>query len=129
MALIQWQANAKRHLRQIFDYYKGHASVAVAQSMSIAIIESIDRLESFPTSGIIDYELSTEDITYYYVIAEKGNRTYRVYYIYENDICSILAIWDCSMNPSKRVSRVAPTRRHRKSGKVKKKVKKVRRGK
>ena len=67
MALIQWQTNAKRHLRQIFDYYKEHASVAVAQSMSHAIVESIDRLESFPTSGIIDDELSTEDITYYYV--------------------------------------------------------------
>ena len=118
MALIQWQTNAKRHLRQIFDYYKGHASVAVAQSISHAIVESIDRLESFPTSGVIDYELSTEDITYYYVIAEKENRTYRVYYIYENDICSVLAIWDCSMNPSKRASRVVRTRRHRQGSEV-----------
>ena len=108
MAIIKWQTNAKRHLKSIFDYYRKHASLNVAISMRDAIVGGVDRLETFPASGTQDYELSTDDIIYYYVIVEKGKRTYRVYYIYENDICHIQAIWDCSMNPSKRQSRVLP---------------------
>ena len=41
----------------------------------------------------------------------KKHGTYRVYYIYENDVCHIQAIWDCSMNPAKRASRILPKRR------------------
>ena len=111
MALIKWQTNAKRHLKSIFDYYKKHASLIVAISMRDTIISSVDRLETFPTSGVRDYDLSTEDTLYYYVVAQKGKRTYRVYYIYENDICHIQAIWDCSMNPSMRAPRVVHSRK------------------
>ena len=113
MALIKWQTNAKRHLNLIFDYYKKHASLNVAISMRDAIVSGVDRLETFPTSGVRDYELSTDDTIYYYVIVEKGKRTYRVYYIFENDVCHIQAVWDCSMNPKKRLSKISPLSRKR----------------
>jgi plasmid stabilization system protein ParE len=111
MALIVWQTKAKRHLRQIFDYYRDNASLTVAVSMRDTIIDSLDCLEQFPTIGLRDDELSTPDTQYFYIIAKKNKRTYRVYYIYENGVCFILAIWDCSMNPAKRKSRVVQRRR------------------
>ena len=113
MALIKWQTNAKRHLRSIFDYYKKHASLNVAISMRDTIVSGVDRLETFPQSGTKDYELSTEETTYFYIIVEKGKRVYRVYYIYENDVCHIQAIWDSSMNPAKRQTKVISIRRRK----------------
>ena len=113
MALIEWQTSAKRHLRQIFDYYKEQASLTAACTMRDTIVSSVDRLEDFPTSGVRDHVLSTEETTYYYVLAKRGKKTYRVYYIYEKDVCYIQAIWDCSMNPTKRRARVIPFRRRK----------------
>lgn len=36
MALIRWQKTAKTHVRQIFDYYKEHASLPVADGFGMA---------------------------------------------------------------------------------------------
>ena len=47
MALIQWQTNAKRHLKSIFDYYRKNASLEVAFAMRDAIVNPVDRLEEF----------------------------------------------------------------------------------
>jgi len=104
MALIRWQKTAKTHVRQIFDYYKEHASLPVATALSGLIVRSVDVLEDFPTAGVIDTDLSTKGAIYRYVVVRYSRRTYRVYYLYENDICAILAIWDCSMQPIKRKS-------------------------
>ncbi len=106
MALIQWQTNAKRHLKSIFDYYRKNASLEVAFAMRDAIVNPVDRLEEFPLSGVVDHELSNKNHIYYYLIAKRGKRIYRIYYLYENETCYILAIWDCSMNPSRRKTRV-----------------------
>ena len=115
MALIVWQTNAKRHLKQLFDYYRDHASEKVALGLRDTIVGDVERLGDFPTMGIRDDEFSTPDTQYYYLIIKWGKRTYRVYYLFENEICSIQAIWDCSMNPIKRKSVVKPLRRKKKS--------------
>ena len=111
MALIKWQTNAKRHLKKLFDYYLDHASEIVALDLRDTIIGDVEKLEEFPTMGIRDDEFSTPDTQYYYLIIKWSKRTYRVYYLYEDDICSMQAIWDCSMNPRKRRSVVKPLRR------------------
>jgi plasmid stabilization system protein ParE len=111
MALIQWQTNSKRHLKSLFDYYRDHASEKVALGLRDAIMGDVERLADFPTMGIRDDEFSTPDTQYYYLIIKWSKRTYRIYYLYENDICSIQAIWDCSMNPVKRGGVVRPLRR------------------
>ena len=108
MALIKWQTNARTHLRSIYNYYKKNVSLKVASAIRDTIVTSVDILENFPASGTVDFELSTQDTTYFFSVAKKGKRTYRVYYIYENDTCYILAIWDNSMNPSRRKRRVVP---------------------
>ena len=111
MALIKWQTNAKRHLKKLFDYYREHASETVAVGLVKTIMGDVERLENFPTMGIRDDEFSTTNTQYYYLIIKWSKRTYRAYYLYENDICSIQAIWDCSMNPRKRRSVVRPLRK------------------
>lgn len=108
MALIKWQANAKRHLRSLYDYYRENASEKVALGLRDTIMGDVERLEDFPTMGIKDDEFSTADTQYYFLIIKWSKRTYRVYYLYENDICSIQAIWDCSMNPTRRERVVRP---------------------
>lgn len=117
MALIKWQTNAKRHLKSLFDYYRDHASEKVAIGLLAAIMGDVERLEEFPTMGIRDDEFSTRDTQYYYLIIKWAKRTYRVYYLYENNICSMQAIWDCSMNPRKRKSVVRPLVRRNKTNK------------
>lgn len=111
MALIQWQTRAKKHVRSVFEYYKKHASPTVAAAISNTIVSSVDILEEFPEIGKKDTKLSNEETTYRYVIAKYSKRTYRVYYLYENDTCSILAVWHCSMNPTKLPLHVIPKRR------------------
>ena len=111
MALIKWQTNAKRHLKSLFDYYRDHASETVALGLRETVIGYVERLEDFPTIGRKDDEFSTPDTQYYFLIVKWSKRTYRVYYLYENDICSIMAIWDCSMNPRKRKRVVRPLRK------------------
>ena len=113
MALITWQTNAKRHFKNLFDYYRVHASETVAFGLQNTIMGDVERLENFPTMGIRDDEFSTPDTQYYYLIVKWGKRTYRVYYLYENDICSIQAIWDCSMSPAKRRGMVRPLRKRK----------------
>lgn len=111
MALIRWQTNAKRHFKSLFDYYREHASEIVALGLRNTITDDVEKLKDFPNMGIKDDEFSSPDTQYYFLIIKWSKRTYRIYYLYENDICSILAIWDCSMNPSKRRSVVRPLRR------------------
>ena len=111
MALIRWQTLAKRHLKSLFDYYRDNASEVVALGLRDLIMDDVERLGNFPKMGIKDNEFSTPDTQYYYLIIRWSKRTYRIYYLYENDICSIQAIWDCSMNPRKRRSIVRPLRR------------------
>ena len=108
MALIKWQTNAKRHLKKLFDYYRDNASEKVAFGLRDTIMSNVERLENFPTMGKRDDEFSTPDTQYYFLIIKWSKRTYRLYYLYENDVCSIQAIWDCSMNPTKRRSVVRP---------------------
>lgn len=111
MALINWQTNAKRHLKSLFDYYRDHASEKVALGLMETIMGDVERLKDFPTMGIRDDEFATPDTQYYYLIVKWSKRTYRIYYLYENDICSMQAIWDCSMNPRKRRRIVRPLRK------------------
>ena len=101
MALIKWHSKAKEHLRLIFDYYYRNASANVALSAAETIMGSVDQLEEFPLLGKKDTLFSTADTQYYFLVVKWRRRTYKIYYLYENDICSILAIWDCSMNPGK----------------------------
>lgn len=117
MALIKWQTNAKRHLKNLFDYYRDHASLAVALSMRDTIMDDVEKLENFPTMGIRDDEFSKPDTQYYYLITKWSKRTYRTYYLFENGICSIQAIWDCSMNPAKRRNAIRSLRKSNKSNK------------
>lgn len=111
MALIVWQTNAKRHLKSLFDYYRNHASEKVALGLRDTIMGDVEQLETFPAIGMKDDEFSTPNTQYHYLIVKWGKRTYRVYYLYENDMCSIQAIWDNSMKPAKRRSVVRPRRR------------------
>lgn len=113
MALIKWQTNAKRHLKKLFDYYRDNASETVAIGLVKTIMGDVERLEDFPTMGIRDDEFSTPDTQYYYLIIKWSKRAYRIYYLYENDICSMQAIWDCSMNPAKRRRVVRPLGRNK----------------
>jgi len=74
MALIKWQTNARTHLRSIYNYYKKNVSLKVASAIRDTIVTSVDILENFPASGTVDYELSTHDTTYFFIVAKKGMR-------------------------------------------------------
>lgn len=108
MALIKWQTNAKKHMRAISNYYLEQAFKKVASDFQKTIFDGVEPLEKFPTMGMKDEELSTPGYELRFLIIKWRKRTYRVYYLYENEICAILAVWDCSMDPEKRMQYVIP---------------------
>ncbi len=108
MALIKWQTNAKKHMRAISNYYSKHASKKVALDFQKTISDGVAPLEKFPTMGKKDEELSRPEYELHFLIIKWGKRKYRVYYLYENETCAILAVWDCSMDSEKREQYVIP---------------------
>ena len=51
-----------------------------------------------PEMGPKEPELEYLKRNYRYVLVL---RTYKLIYLYENDVCSILMVWDCRQNPKR----------------------------
>lgn len=75
--------------------------MTVALSFEATIFEYIERLYDFPLLGKLDTSFSTEETQYYFLVVRWRRRVYKIYYVFEDDVCYIQAIWDCSMNPEK----------------------------
>lgn len=96
MAQVIWQESAIAHLQSIYHYYYEHTSEAVAARILIDLQNAPDVLESFPYSGSEETSFSHLSTTYYYLVVRKR---YKIIYMVEDNICSILAIWDVRKNP------------------------------
>ena len=96
MALIIWQDAAVCHLRAIYDYYRENASAEVAARILLDLQNAPDILASFPEAGSEEKGFSHLSSNLRYLVVRKN---YKIIYLYENNICSILAIWDVRQNP------------------------------
>ena len=68
----------------------------VAQTLRKEIIMAAHRLRFFPEMGPLEPSLEHLERNYRYVLVQ---HRYKLIYLYESEVCSILMIWDCKKNP------------------------------
>ena len=95
MVQVKWADQARHDLEEIFRYYN-----TLAQEVAINYVEELikagDRLEMMPEMGPKEPMLGHLNRNYRYVLVL---HRYKLVYLYENDTCFILMIWDCRRNP------------------------------
>jgi len=90
-------ANAKRRLRQIFNYYCDKDLPAVAFRIKTSIENRILYLEKFPRMGAVEEQLSDLGLGHRYLV--EGN--YKIIYRIEEDKVYITDIFHTRQDPSK----------------------------
>ncbi len=80
----------------IFSYYEACYSHSAANMLLKEFIAFARRLEQMPEMGPKEPVLEHLKKNYRYVVV--WNR-YKLIYLYEQDTCSILMVWDCKRNP------------------------------
>ncbi|MCQ2340086.1 MAG: type II toxin-antitoxin system RelE/ParE family toxin [Paludibacteraceae bacterium] len=96
MAVIIWQDSAVCHLKAIYDYYRENASAEVAARILLDLQNAPDILSLYPEIGSKEESFSELSSNLRYLVVRKH---YKIIYLYENNICSILAIWDVRQDP------------------------------
>ena len=95
MVQLIWTEQAQLDLEEIFRYYDTF-SRKIAISYLEDIIKAGDFLEFFPEMGQKEPVLNHLGRNYRYMLVL---RRYKLIYLFEDNICSILMIWDCKKNP------------------------------
>lgn len=95
MAQIVWTELARSDIESIFHYYETISSL-LAETIVDEIFESVDYLKKMPEIGAKEPLFSDLDRNYRYLVVL---RRYKLIYLYENNICYILMVWDCRNNP------------------------------
>ena len=96
MAQLNWTEPARDDLEEIIRYY-GNFSHKTALYYSEEILNAGDRLMLMPEMGPKEPLLEQYNRNYRYVLVQ---HRYKLIYLYENETCSILMVWDCRQNPS-----------------------------
>lgn len=96
MVQLIWSKEARQDLEEIFRYYST-LSFKVAMSYSEELLKAGERLKQLPEMGPKEPNLEHLNRNYRYVLVV---RTYKLIYLYENNVCSILMVWDCRQNPN-----------------------------
>lgn len=95
MGQIVWTELARSDIESIFHYYETISSL-LAETIVDEIFESVDYLKKMPEIGAKEPLFSDLDRNYRYLVVL---RRYKLIYLYENNICYILMVWDCRNNP------------------------------
>lgn len=107
MVQLNWTAPARQDLQDIFRFYDT-ISHDVATNYAEELIKAVGDLEQMPEMGQREPILAKLKRNYRYLLVL---RRYKLIYLYENNVCSIMMIWDCRNNPKtmrKRISKRQP---------------------
>jgi plasmid stabilization system protein ParE len=94
--VIEWTDKAKRHLKDIFDFYVETAGRKIATEMATDIKVATKPLTKFPQMAAIEPFLSDLPEKFRSLVV-RGH--YKVIYYADSDTVHILAVWDCRQNP------------------------------
>lgn len=85
-------------LQDIDDIFRFNCTLSIKKAIAYSeeFIKAGDRLMLMPEMGPREPLLKQYDRNYRYVIVQ---RRYKLIYLFENQICSILMVWDCRRNP------------------------------
>ena len=100
---IEWSAEARAHLREIFDYYLSAAGIRTADKIMGRIDARIYRiLPHSPRVGQREFLLEDQEVEYRRLV--EGN--YKIIYHIIDDTVRIVDIWDCRREPTTLCERV-----------------------
>ena len=90
-ARIEWSDHAKARLKEIWDYWNDrNGTITFGQKLSKEINSKLLRISAFPEAG-----LPCVDPSIRYVI----ERSYRIYYQFDNGEIQVITIWDMRRDP------------------------------
>jgi len=95
MVQVNWSLEAQEDVFNIFQYWS-QFSIKYAQDLMEEMFSSSDLLETTPLMGVIETSFKNPNHEYRFLVIQKR---YKVVYMYENNICDILIVWDCRRNP------------------------------
>jgi plasmid stabilization system protein ParE len=100
---IIWTEFATAALKEIYVYYKGVASIRVAQQIKTSIFSSVTQLKEHPKLGQIEQNLLSFEREYRYLVS--GH--YKIIYRLDQTIVYITDVFDCRQNPQKMKDHIA----------------------
>lgn len=95
MVKVIWTPSAIEDAESIYRYYDS-LSHSAAKKLMKEMLDATRRLKQMPEMGPKEPNLEQLNRNYRYVLVL---RRYKLVYLYENNVCSILMVWDCRQNP------------------------------
>ena len=95
MVKVVMTPSARNDAESVFRYIDGFSRRA-AQAFKKEVVAAARRLKQMPMMGSKEPLLRRYHKNYRYVLVQSR---YKLIYLYENDTCSILMVWDCRQNP------------------------------
>ena len=92
---VIWSRLTQETLIDILLYIEEQFNTAISQRVANSVIEYTQLLESFPRIGILDKQLTTNEIEVRLINCKKNV----IYYIINNQTIIIAAIFDTRRNP------------------------------
>jgi len=97
MVKVVLTPSAIEDVERIFRYLDAFSHLA-AQTLKKEIVAAAKRLRKMPEMGPKEPVLEEFNRNYRYVLVL---RRYKLIYLFENGVCSILMVWDCRQNPKR----------------------------
>lgn len=95
MVKVVWTPSARQDAESVYCYYDGLSHV-YAKALMDEFLDAARQLKSMPEIGPKEPLLEHYNRNYRYKLV---HHRYKLIYLYENQTCSILMIWDCRQNP------------------------------
>lgn len=95
MVQVNWSLEAQEDVFNIFQYWS-QFTVEYARNLMEEMFSLTDLLELTPAMGAIETSFKNPKHEYRFLVIQKR---YKVVYMYENNVCDILIVWDCRRNP------------------------------
>lgn len=96
---VKWTDFSKNELKNIFEYYKDKASVAIARKLVTGIVNETLRLQLQPTIGQEEELLKNSDKEFRYIVF----KNYKIIYFVNSQLNTIevVDVFDTRQNPIK----------------------------
>ena len=95
MAEVIITQSAQNDIKDIYQYYDLYSHQA-AEKLMEEIFNAARRLKQFPEMGPKEPAFEQLERNYRYVLVM---HRYKLIYLFENEVCSILMVWDCKAAP------------------------------
>ena len=98
---VKWTDFSKNELKNIFEYYKDKASVAIARKLVTGIVNETLRLKLRPTIGQEEELLKNSDKEFRYIVF----KNYKIIYFVNSQLNTIevVDVFDTRQNPNKNI--------------------------